>query len=73
MTANDLITYVVMERGIKPVNFAHWFAGYKNLTDFDGRRGSDTYGVDVSGTTSLEGLFEGDTKLQIVGNISHWP
>ena len=70
---NDLITYVVMERGIKPVNFAHWFAGYKNLTDFDGRRGSDTYGVDVSGTTSLEGLFEGDTKLQIVGNISHWP
>lgn len=69
---NNLITFITMERGITPTNFAFWFANYANLTDFNGRADNDELGLDVSQTTSLEGLFQNDRKLSIVGNIYDW-
>ena len=69
---NNLITFITMERGITPTKFAFWFANYANLTDFNGRADNDELGLDVSQTTSLEGLFQNDRKLSIVGNIYDW-
>ena len=69
---NNLITFITMERGITPANFAFWFANYANLTDFNSRADNDELGLDVSQTTSLEGLFQNDRKLSIVGNIYDW-
>lgn len=67
---NNVITFISMQNGITPQNFALWFANYANLADFDGKGAGD--GVVTTNTGSLEGLFKNDTKLQIVDNIKDW-
>ena len=67
---NNVITFISMQNGITPQNFAKWFANYANLADFDGKGAGD--GVVTTNTGSLEGLFQNCTKLQIVDNIKDW-
>lgn len=48
---------------IQPQSLEEWFKGYTLLTDFSGA------GLDLSQTTSMKGLFEGDYRLATVSDL----
>ena len=62
----DKIDSVASQGGIILHNPARWFAGYENLTSFDGS------GMDVKESTDLSGLFANDGKLATLTGVDLW-
>lgn len=64
----SVVTSVVTNASAKlaPTNLNYWFASYPNLANFNGA------GFDTSATSSIAGLFEGDTKLATITGIDEW-
>ena len=70
---NDLITYVVMGAASSRSNFAHWFAGYKNLTDLTAVAVATPTEWTCRAPPASGGPLRGRHQAQIVGNIPTGP
>lgn len=64
-TIFDLIEHVYLENTIKITNPAQWFQNHSVLRSIQAEK------IDISGATSVEGMFQGDNKLASL-DLSTW-